>query len=225
MTQKPENLPTHDVAGRFAAPIDQTAHEPAHWEKEADAIRLLLADKKRQIFTTDESRRVQEALDADTYWKLPYYERWIHGFSSLLKEKGVLQEADLITDTAHLYWNAEWKENRQAWNERSLYVDAAWFVGQNQVLSLLRYSQGRSFKLPGSRAQTLSPYAFVQGTQQNALADLRLGLGLRWQWWLDQDQHRAYRRKLTGRAELQQSLAGDLYSRSTGVVLSLQADL
>ena len=62
MTQKPENLPTHDVAGRFAAPIDQTAHEPAHWEKEADAIRLLLADKKRQIFTTDESRRVQEAL-------------------------------------------------------------------------------------------------------------------------------------------------------------------
>ena len=123
------------------------------------------------------------------------------------------------------HWNAEWKENRQAWNERSLYVDAAWFVGQNQVLSLLRYSQGRSFKLPGSRAQTLSPYAFVQGTQQNALADLRLGLGLRWQWWLDQDQHRAYRRKLTGRAELQQSLAGDLYSRSTGVVLSLQADL
>jgi nitrile hydratase len=102
MTQRPDNLPTHDVAGRFAAPIDQTAHEPAHWEKEADAIRLLLADKKRHIFTTDESRRVQEALDAETYWKLPYYERWIHGFSSLLKEKSVLQEADLLTEEARL---------------------------------------------------------------------------------------------------------------------------
>ncbi|MFM7691961.1 MAG: nitrile hydratase subunit alpha, partial [Alphaproteobacteria bacterium] len=69
---------------------------------EADAIRLLLADKKRQIFTTDESRRVQEALDAENYWKLPYYERWIHGFSSLLEEKGVLQEADLVTEEARL---------------------------------------------------------------------------------------------------------------------------
>ena len=45
---------------------------------------------------------MQEALDAETYWKLPYYERWIHGFSSLLKEKGVLQEADLITEEARL---------------------------------------------------------------------------------------------------------------------------
>ena len=113
MTQKPENLPTHDVAGRFAAPIDQTAHEPAHWEKEAEAIRLLLADKKRQIFTTDESRRVQEALDAETYWKLPYYERWIHGFSSLLKEKGVLQEADLLTEEARLRAAGEDKDHRR----------------------------------------------------------------------------------------------------------------
>ncbi|MEN9499382.1 MAG: nitrile hydratase subunit alpha [Pseudomonadota bacterium] len=102
MTQKPDSLPAHDVAGRFAAPIDQSAHEPAHWEKEADAIRLLLADKKRQIFTTDESRRVQEALDSETYWALPYYERWIHGFSSLLKEKGVVSEADLCAEEARL---------------------------------------------------------------------------------------------------------------------------
>jgi len=52
-----------------------------------------------------------------------------------------------------------------------------------------------------------------------------VGLGLRWQLWFSQDQQRAYRRKLTARAELQQSLGGNLYSNSTGVVLSLQTDL
>ena len=41
----------------------------------------------------------------------------------------------------------------------------------------------------------------------------------------EQDRLRAYRRKITARAELQQSLAGDLYRNGTGVVLSLQADL
>jgi adsorption protein A len=121
-------------------------------------------------------------------------------------------------------WNAEWKEDRRAWTERSLYFDAAWFVNQAQTLSLVRYSQGRTWRL-GRAAQTLGPYLLGQFTQQNGQTDLRVGLGLRWQLWFGQDQRRAYRRKLTARAELQQSLGGNLYSNSTGVVLSLQADL
>jgi adsorption protein A len=88
----------------------------------------------------------------------------------------------------------------------------------------MRYSQGRTWRL-GRAAQTLGPYLLGQFTQQNAQTDLRVGLGLRWQLWFGQDQRRAYRRKLTARAELQQSLGGNLYSNSTGVVLSLQADL
>lgn len=131
-----------------------------------------------------------------------------------------------LLDQGH--WNAEWKEDRRAWNERSLYFDAAWFVNQSQTLSLVRYSQGRTWRLggglQGGTAQTLSPYLLGQFTQQNAQTDLRVGLGLRWQLWFGQDQRRAYRRKLTARAELQQSLGGTLYSNSTGVVLSLQLD-
>lgn len=127
-----------------------------------------------------------------------------------------------LLDQGH--WNAEWKEDRRVWNERSLYVDAAWFVNQNQTLSLVRYSQGRTYKLPGRSAQTLSPYLLAQFSQQNAQEDLRVGLGLRWQLWFGQDQRRAYRRKLTARVELQQSLGGTLYSSGTGVVLSLQSD-
>jgi adsorption protein A len=128
-----------------------------------------------------------------------------------------------LLDQGH--WNAEWKEDRPVWNERSLYFDAAWFVNQGQTLSLLRYSQGRTWRLGGRSAQTLSPYLLGQFTQQNNQTDLRVGLGLRWQLWFGQDQRRAYRRKLTARTELQQSLGGTLYSNGTGVVLSLQTDL
>ncbi|HEV7263808.1 MAG TPA: nitrile hydratase subunit alpha [Falsiroseomonas sp.] len=94
--------PPHDVGGRHHAPIARAEHEPAHWEKEADAIRMLLADSRRRFFTTDESRRVQEALDAETYWSTPYYERWIHAFSSLLVEKGVLPEVVIAAEEARL---------------------------------------------------------------------------------------------------------------------------
>jgi nitrile hydratase len=98
----PQAPPPHDVGGRHHAPIAREEHEPAHWEKEADAIRMLLADRKRRFFTTDESRRVQEALDTDTYWALPYYERWIHAFATLLVEKRVLTEAAIATEEARL---------------------------------------------------------------------------------------------------------------------------
>jgi nitrile hydratase len=97
----PDHAP-HDAGGRFDAPIAQEEHQAAHWEKEADAIRMLLADRKRHFFTTDESRRVQEQLDAETYWSLPYYERWILAFSSLLDEKGVVRTAEMEAEEARL---------------------------------------------------------------------------------------------------------------------------
>ncbi len=93
----------HDAGGRFAAPIARDDdHQPAHWEKEADALRMLLADRKRHFFTTDESRRVQEQLDGETYWSLPYYQRWIHATSSLILDKGVVSLADLEAEEARL---------------------------------------------------------------------------------------------------------------------------
>jgi nitrile hydratase len=97
----PDHAP-HDVGGRFDAPIAQEDHQAAHWEKEADALRMLLADRQRRFFTTDESRRVQEQLDGGTYWALPYYERWIHATSSLIVEKGVLSLAELEAEESRL---------------------------------------------------------------------------------------------------------------------------
>jgi len=98
----PHDHPPHDAGGRFATAIDRREHEPAHWEKEADAIRMLLADRQRRFFTTDESRRVQEQLDAATYWTVPYYERWILAFSSLLAEKAVVTATEMEAEEGRL---------------------------------------------------------------------------------------------------------------------------
>ncbi|WP_291298113.1 nitrile hydratase subunit alpha [Elioraea sp.] len=92
----------HDIGGLGGPPVDRDEHDYAHWEKEADAIRMLLADAKRNFFTTDETRSLQERLDGDTYWALPYYERWIHAFSGLLVQKGVIGEDELSAEVARL---------------------------------------------------------------------------------------------------------------------------
>ncbi|MDO9500224.1 nitrile hydratase subunit alpha [Falsiroseomonas sp.] len=102
MNDLPHTHPPHDAGGRFDGPVPRTEHEAAHWEKEADAIRMLLSDAKRRLFTTDESRRVQEQLDAETYWAMPYYERWILAFSSLLIEKGLVTEAAVRAEEQRL---------------------------------------------------------------------------------------------------------------------------
>lgn len=102
MTSPPPNHPPHDAGGRFDGKVMRAEHEAAHWEKEADAIRMLLSDSKRRCFTTDESRLVQEQLDSATYWAMPYYERWILAFSTLMLAKGVLPEAALLAEEARL---------------------------------------------------------------------------------------------------------------------------
>jgi nitrile hydratase len=99
----PQDHAPHDAGGRFEAPIAREEHQAAHWEKEADALRMLLADRQRRLFTTDESRRVQEQLDGGTYWALPYYERWIHATSSLLAEKGVVGRDEMAAEEARLH--------------------------------------------------------------------------------------------------------------------------
>lgn len=102
MAEMNERAGPHDVGGDLAGPIAREEREAAHWEKEADAIRMLLADGSRRFFTTDETRRVQEELDMAAYRSLPYYERWIHAFSTLLFDKGVLTYAEVEAEETRL---------------------------------------------------------------------------------------------------------------------------
>lgn len=120
----------------------------------------------------------------------------------------------------------DWRVDESDWDERFLYLDAAWWTkaGDHQWLS--RFQQGHTWKLPFNGAQTLMPYGFLEFASQDPSndwrQDLRTGVGLRWQWWYDDDRYNAYRSKLTVRTEYQQSLGGNLYEGGNGVLLGVE---
>ncbi|XHF34138.1 phage receptor [Pseudomonas chlororaphis] len=120
----------------------------------------------------------------------------------------------------------DWRVDENEWDERFLYLDAAWWTkaGDHQWLS--RFQQGHAWKLPFSGAQTIMPYGFLEFASQDPSndwrQDLRTGVGLRWQWWYDEDRYNAYRSKLTVRTEYQKSLGGNLYEGGNGVLLGVE---
>jgi len=85
----------HDMGGLDAGPVQTSEHDYAFWEKKIDAIRRLLADDKRRMFTVDELRRGIEELGAKAYDEMSYYERWAASTSNILIEKGVISIDEL----------------------------------------------------------------------------------------------------------------------------------
>ncbi|RAI69239.1 phage receptor [Pseudomonas fluorescens] len=120
----------------------------------------------------------------------------------------------------------DWRVDESDWEERFLYLDAAWWTkaGDHQWLS--RFQQGHAWKLPFNGAQTLMPYGFLEFASQDPSndwrQDLRTGLGLRWQWWFNEDRYNAYRAHLTVRTEYQQWLGGNLYEGGNGVLVGVE---
>lgn len=120
----------------------------------------------------------------------------------------------------------DWRVDESDWEERFLYLDAAWWTkaGDHQWLS--RFQQGHAWKLPFNGAQTIMPYGFLEFASQDPSndwrQDLRTGVGLRWQWWFDDDIYNAYRAHLTVRTEYQQWLGGNLYEGGNGVLLGVE---
>ena len=80
----------HDMGGQDAGLVEAHEHDHAFWEKKIDAVRRLLADGKRQMFTVDEMRRGIEELGAKAYDEMSYYERWAASTTNVLLEKGII---------------------------------------------------------------------------------------------------------------------------------------
>ena len=74
----------HDMGGQDAGLGEAHEHDYAFWEKKIDAVRRLLADEKRQMFTVDEMRRGIEELGAKAYDEMSYYERWAASTTNVL---------------------------------------------------------------------------------------------------------------------------------------------
>jgi len=95
-------LPHHDLAGLEAGAVNRVEHNPAHWEKQVDAMLTLLSDEKRGLLRVDELRRGIEILGPKAYDELSYYERWIESICLIMVEKGVVSEAEIAERIAAL---------------------------------------------------------------------------------------------------------------------------
>ena len=92
----------HDMGGMPAGPVKPTEHDYALWEKQVDALMMLLSDPKRGLLTVDELRRGIEQLPPDAYDRLSYYERWITSITGIMVEKGVLDRTEIDARMAAL---------------------------------------------------------------------------------------------------------------------------
>jgi nitrile hydratase subunit beta len=93
----------HDVGGLEAGPVEVEAHAVTFWEKQIDAINMLLA--KKGLRRTDENRRYIEMLGDDAYNTLTYYERWTAALTRQLIDKGVFTQDEIDAKVAQVRAN------------------------------------------------------------------------------------------------------------------------
>ena len=90
----------NDIGGLDAGPVDTEPHNMSFWEKQVDALNMLLGAKG--IRRTDENRRYIEMLGHDAYNTLSYYERWTASMSRLLIDKGYITQDEIDAKIADL---------------------------------------------------------------------------------------------------------------------------
>jgi hypothetical protein len=82
----------HDIGGLHGfGPLEIESDEPPfHHEWEARVFALNRFLLRRRAYTLDEFRDAVERMPPAEYLAASYYERWLHGIESLIREKGVL---------------------------------------------------------------------------------------------------------------------------------------
>ena len=87
----------HDLGGKSGfGPINPEPNEPVFhddWEKRAFALTVACGFLGK--WNLDMSRYARERMLDQQYLESSYYEKWIHGLSSLLVENGVLTENEI----------------------------------------------------------------------------------------------------------------------------------
>ncbi|MCH9051524.1 MAG: nitrile hydratase subunit beta [Proteobacteria bacterium] len=92
----------HDIGGLPGGPVDTDPCAATFWEKQIDAINVLLSDKKRRIISGDERRLAIESLGEEVYRTLGYYERWTAAAARLLLQKGILSQDEIDAKIAEI---------------------------------------------------------------------------------------------------------------------------
>lgn len=90
----PSPIGPHDLGGRPAGPVDRAEHDAAWWERQVDAMVMLLRD--RGVMTDPaQLRRGIEALGPGVYEELSYYERWAASTAAFAIERGLVTRQEL----------------------------------------------------------------------------------------------------------------------------------
>jgi len=82
----------HDIGGLhgFGPLAIESDEPPFHHEWEARVFALNRFLLRRRSYTLDEFRDAIERMPPAEYLAASYYERWLYGIESLVREKGVL---------------------------------------------------------------------------------------------------------------------------------------
>ncbi len=87
----------NDVGGMqgFPAITEELDEPPFHSDWEAHVFAMNRALIGAGVYNLDEFRDAVERMPPASYLASSYYEKWLHGITTLLVEKGILTEAEL----------------------------------------------------------------------------------------------------------------------------------
>lgn len=83
----------HDMGGMHGfGPVEIRREEPVFHERWEGIVRAMMQRTNGRYYNLDEFRHAIERMPSDEYLRVSYYERWLHGVETVLREKGVLGE-------------------------------------------------------------------------------------------------------------------------------------
>jgi hypothetical protein len=84
----------HDLGGSPAGALDRAEHDVAYWERQVDAMVILMF--RKGLFSDAAQLRLGiESLGPDVYEKLSYYERWAASAAHQALARGVVTAEEL----------------------------------------------------------------------------------------------------------------------------------
>ena len=107
----------------------------------------------------------------------------------------------------------DWHPNGTGWYAQNLYLDAAHYMTSGLGSLTADYRISRHQKI--ADGQTIEPYTHLQWNELNNQVnkDVRIGLGVRWNWWGGQSQYDAYPHKTSLGIEFQHAFTTYLNER------------
>lgn len=86
----------------------------------------------------------------------------------------------------------DWHPTGSGWMAQNLYLDGAYYLGASTSTLTADYRSSYHFKL--TNGKTLEPYAHLQWNTMNTVTgdDFRIGIGVRWNLWRNEEKYSAY---------------------------------